>query len=82
MMICAPSLLSGSPSSSSCRKPADLHVLNGLTGLDERFEVRPLAPLAQVANPHAEFPANGVKRRDGDASVPSRASTSTSGWMV
>jgi hypothetical protein len=29
MMICAPSLLSGSPSSSSCRNPADLHVLNG-----------------------------------------------------
>ena len=28
-----------------------------LTGLDERFEVRPLAPLVQVANPHAGFPA-------------------------
>ena len=39
-----------------------------LTGLDERFEVRPLAPLVQVANPHAGLPANGVKRRDGDAS--------------
>jgi len=36
--------------------------------LDERFEVRPLAPLVQVANPHAGFSANGVKRRDGDAS--------------
>src|SRR5215471_11612893 len=57
------------PSSSSCC-PADLHVLNGFvtvrascstpnssTGLDERFEVRPLAPVAQVANPHAGFPA-------------------------
>jgi hypothetical protein len=36
--------------------------------LDERFEVRPLAPLVQVANPHAGLSANGVKRRDGDAS--------------
>jgi DNA-binding transcriptional LysR family regulator len=32
-----------------------------LTGLDERFEVRPLAPLLQVANPHAGFPANGSR---------------------
>jgi hypothetical protein len=37
--------------------------------LDERFEVRPLAPLVQVANPHAGFPGNGVKGRDGDASL-------------
>jgi len=28
--------------------------------LDERFEVRPLAPLVQVANPHAGFPAQSV----------------------
>src|SRR5207244_11331884 len=51
--------------------PCGVHALNGfvtrpsfvfdaqlLTGLDERFEVRPLAPLVQVANPHAGFPAN------------------------
>jgi hypothetical protein len=28
-----------------------------------------VAPLVQAANPHAGFPANGVKRWDGDASL-------------
>jgi hypothetical protein len=40
-----------------------------LTGLDERFKVRPLATLVQVANPYTGLTANGVKRRDGDSSL-------------
>jgi hypothetical protein len=40
-----------------------------LTGLDKRFEVRPLAPLVQIANPHTGLAADGVVRRDGDASL-------------
>jgi hypothetical protein len=79
-MVCAPSLLSGivivapKPCGSSRAErlcdPSELRVRR-LTAhrLDERFEVRPLAPLVRVANRHAGFPVNGVKRRDGDASL-------------
>src|SRR5881392_3115608 len=70
-----------SPSSSSCC-PADLHVLNGFVTVrascstPNSSQARTSASKSarwlrwvQVANPHAGFPANGVKRRDGDASL-------------
>src|SRR5437879_2801701 len=48
-----------------CDRPTFVFDTELLTGLDERFEVRPLAPLVQVANLTRDFPPKRVDQAAG-----------------